>query len=293
MPAGITSDGRAKHSESARRPGYGRIVRELTPGWATDLAIDRLTGAVVTERDDHLVIRSPEQPDYHWGNCLLVLDDAAADDAGRWLGVFAREFPQAGWVAIGLPRLPADLEPWTALGLEVTEDESLTTTSVPRLTEAPTGYDVRFLTDDGDWEQQVRREIAANLEDGGYDPARHEDFLRARTAVRRDLCDRGLAAWVGAYHEGTLVADLGIVLCERPGGVDARYQAVGTDAAHRCRGLAGHLLGVAAIWAAARGATRWVIVTETTNPAGRVYRSVGFAPDAGAVQAYRRPPRDG
>jgi hypothetical protein len=34
-----------------------------------------------------------------------------------------------------------------------------------------------------------------------------------------------------------------------------------------------------------------VIVTEATNPAGRVYRSVGFAPDVGNAQAYRRPPR--
>jgi GNAT superfamily N-acetyltransferase len=83
-----------------------------------------------------------------------------------------------------------------------------------------------------------------------------------------------------------LVADLGIVVC----GTTARYQSVGTDADHRRRGLASHLLGVAANWSADRGCTRWAIVTEATNPAGRIYRGVGFEPDVGSVQAYRPPP---
>ena len=38
-------------------------------------------------------------------------------------------------------------------------------------------------------------------------------------------------------------------------------------------------------------ATDGSIVTEATNPAGRVYRSLGFEPDTGSVQAYRKPPR--
>jgi GNAT superfamily N-acetyltransferase len=83
------------------------------------------------------------------------------------------------------------------------------------------------------------------------------------------------------------VADLGIVRC----GTTARYQSVGTDLDHRRRGLASHLLGVAAAWAGERGCDRWVIVTEATNPAGRVYRRLGFAPDVGSAQAYRPPAR--
>ena len=36
-----------------------------------------------------------------------------------------------------------------------------------------------------------------------------------------------------------------------------------------------------------RGAERWVIVTEADNPAGLLYRSVGFAPDTGNAQASK------
>jgi hypothetical protein len=39
------------------------------------------------------------------------------------------------------------------------------------------------------------------------------------------------------------------------------------------------------------GLHRWIIVTEATNPAERIYRSLGFEPDIGNAQAYRKPPR--
>jgi len=84
-----------------------------------------------------------------------------------------------------------------------------------------------------------------------------------------------------------LASSLGIVVCD----ATARYQSVGTDAGHRRRGLAGHLLGVAAEWSAGKGCDNWVIITEAGNPAGRLYRSVGFAPDVCNARAYRAPAR--
>ncbi len=108
-----------------------------------------------------------------------------------------------------------------------------------------------------------------------------------RAQATRALSEQDLGASFGAFADGILVADLGIVRC----GTTARYQSVGTNEQHRRRGLASHLLGVAARWAADRGCDQWVIVTEATNPAGRAYRSLGFEPDTGNAQAYRKPPR--
>jgi GNAT superfamily N-acetyltransferase len=259
-------------------------VPELTPGWATDLAILELGGSTVDDRGDHLVVRTPANPDYHWGNCLLVLDPATVDDAERWLAVFAASFPTAGWVSVGLPELPALANGWQAAGVELEENEVLTTRTLPREQPLPDGYDVRQLAG-ADWEQVVAKDMADNARTGEYEPVGHERFLRAMVATRADLSDRGVAAFFGAFHHGRLVADLGIVVCGRR----ARYQAVGTVPDHRGRGLASHLLGVAARWAARAGCDEWVIVTESTNPAGRVYHRAGFQPDAATVQAYRPP----
>jgi len=138
-----------------------------------------------------------------------------------------------------------------------------------------------------DWEQVVAAEVADNELSGAYDPALHERFARAQTELRRRLSDQDVGAFFGAFADGVLASSLGIVVCSRT----ARYQSVGTDAGHRRRGLAAHLLGVAAAWSAERGCNRWVIITEAANPAGRLYRSVGFEPDVSNARAYRAPAR--
>ena len=255
-------------------------------GWATDLAILELTGSTVEDRGDHRVVRTPGNPDYHWGNCLLVTDPAARNDAARWTSEFTRQFPGADWFAVGLPVMPDEPGNWTALGIELEQLDVLSTTTIPSAAPLADGYAVRRLAD-SDWDQVIHRDLADNLTSGDYDPSVHERFVRETVESRRRLCEADLAAWFGAFEDDVLLADLGIVRC----GTVGRYQAVGTDARHRRRGLASHLLGVAAEWSARQGCEAWVIVTESTNDAGRVYRRAGFTLDDAEVNAYRRPPR--
>ncbi len=262
-------------------------MRSSAPGWATDLAILEHTGSTVEEHEDHLVVRTPANPDFHWGNFVLVTDADAVDEAGRWVGTFAAAFPRASWVSIGLPRMPDEAQAWAALGLGLELEDVLTTSTLPRRTPVPQGYTVRRLEGD-DWDQDLARSVAENQRTGEEGPESFLRFARGQLQTRQDLSARELGDWFGAFAaDGTLVADLGIVRC----GATARYQDVTTDEAHRGRGLASHLLGVAAQWAADAGCDQWVIVTEATNPAGRVYRASGFVPDTGTVQAYRRPTR--
>src|SRR5690242_11158306 len=94
-------------------------MRSCPPGWATDLAILEHTGSVVEDLDDHLVVRSASNPDFHWGNFVLVTDEDAVDDAVRWVATFRRTFPDATWLAIGLPRMPEAHDAWLAHGLEL------------------------------------------------------------------------------------------------------------------------------------------------------------------------------
>ena len=60
-------------------------MHDLPPGWATDLAIVEHSGCLVEDHGDHLLVRTPDSPDYHWGNCLSVTDGDAVDDAGKWV----------------------------------------------------------------------------------------------------------------------------------------------------------------------------------------------------------------
>ena len=83
-------------------------VRSL--GYRTDLAILALEGSQVTDRGDHLVIRTLSNPDYWWGNFLL-LRDLQPGSGGGWMARFAAEFPGARHTALGLDEPGA--APWT------------------------------------------------------------------------------------------------------------------------------------------------------------------------------------
>jgi GNAT superfamily N-acetyltransferase len=254
----------------------------LPLGWHTDLAVLRRTGSTIDERPDHLVVRTPDNPLYHWGNFVLVTDPGALGDAVRWLEVFETEFPDAAHRSIGLVADPPDDAAWAALDLTLERDDVLATDVCPEPTPVPQGYLVKEIADTVEWEQSNGLRVA----EFAPDDAREAQFERNTTEARIRMAQAGHTAWFGAFHGDRLAAELGIVDC---GDAVARYQAVVTAKEHRRRGLAGHLLGVAAAWAQERGARTWVIVAEADGDAGRLYRARGFAPSDHGVRAGRKP----
>ena len=148
-------------------------------------------------------------------------------------------------------------------------------------------WPTRFWVAGGSGGRHVPRSAGEKGRTGGGCTGLVEGIGQEGAQEGRAVSERERGASFGAIADGIRVADLGIVRC----GTTARYQSVGTNERHRRRGLASHLLGVAARWAADRGCDQWVIVAEATNPAGRVYRTLGFEPDTGNAQAYRKPKR--
>jgi GNAT superfamily N-acetyltransferase len=262
-------------------------------GWLTDLAVLRLGGAQIVDLGDHLIVRSPDNPGYHWGNFVFVTDPAARDDAQRWVTTFERSFPGARHLGIGLSAQP-DPAPWAAVGLTVEADDVLSTVQLPQRRSAPAGYTVELIGGPQRWAAAERAELAENAATGQFPSAQYADFLRQRGRARRRLADTGAAAYFGAFDEGRCAAQLGIVLCapDSEGRVVARFQDVLTDAGHRRRGLAGHLVRRAADWAGTAGARRWVIVTEPESAAGRLYGSLGFTADTHSWRAVLPEPRE-
>lgn len=264
----------------------------LPLGPLTDLAIIRLSGGEIDERGDHLVVRTPANPGHYWGNYIQVLDADRVDDAEHWLGEFERELPGVRHRAFGLPVAP-DPDAWVGFACEAFE--TLSSDAVPHAAPCPGGYASRPLTA-LDWDAVAPYELAENARTGEHDEALYVPFIAARVVGDQALESTGRARFFGAFDEsGALVAHLGIVVCPPTLGHTglARYAHVGTAFEHRRRGLAAHLVGLAGAWAAEHGASTWVICTETTNAAGRVYRRAGFVPDAVAYGAVRVPPRAG
>jgi hypothetical protein len=104
-------------------------MRDFPPGWATDLAVLKYSGSIVEDHGDHLLVRTPNNPDFHWGNFLFVTDDDSVNDAAKWVTAFRSALPEANWVAIGLIQMPDDEAAWVAQGLDLELADVLTTST--------------------------------------------------------------------------------------------------------------------------------------------------------------------
>jgi ribosomal protein S18 acetylase RimI-like enzyme len=267
-------------------------VRRITSlGFRTDVALRVLEGAKVTDRGDYLVVRSPGQPDFWWGNFLLLACWPEPGTGDRWLARFAAEFPLARHVAIGVDRAGEDragdngVTPaeFLAAGLEPQRDTVLTCAAVGPPPHPSAAAEIRRLESDADWRQSV--DLALRC----FDHSEPRDYLEARAAARRRLTRAGRGAWFGAFAGGRLLAQLGLF---DAGDGHARYQHVETDPEARRQGLAGTL-----VWHAGRygrealGASTFVIVADPADVAIRVYRACGFA-DRQRQFTFERPPAD-
>lgn len=261
-------------------------------GWATDLEVRRLSGAVIEQRPGFTVVRSPRNPGFHWGNFVLVWDRDLALAVGECLEAFAEEFPGADHVAIGLPDEPA-AGPWRARGLAVESELVLVSDAPCAATPPAAGYQVGALVAPADWAALVAHDLAGDAQDVHRADPQFRRFVARRAEERAELSARGVAAFFGAFRPGAgLVAVVGVVLCGPVSGARqvARFQHVSTAEEHRSRGLATHLLGRAAAWAAERGADRWEIHVEPATAAHRLYAGLGFGPAGRTWQVYRAAP---
>ena len=258
-------------------------MRITSLGFRTDVALRALEGAEVTDRGDHLVVRTPDNPDFWWGNFLLLARVPGPGQGREWLARFAAEFPAARHVALGVDSTEDAETPeeFAAAGLEADRATVLTGARLRPPAHPSTQAEIRPLDGDGDWRQSV--DLAIRCFDGG-EPG---DFLERRAVARRRLTRAGAGAWFGAFENGRLLAQLGLF---DVGDGYARYQHVETDPLARRRGLAGTL-----VWTAARygrevlGTGTFVIVADPAGAAIRLYRACGFTARQSQL-SFERPP---
>jgi RimJ/RimL family protein N-acetyltransferase len=262
-----------------------RHVDVQSIAYRTDLALLSRGGSVVEDRGDHLVVRTPHNPSFHWGNFVLLDRPPAGSEVARVLGLVDAAFPEGGYRAVGVDGtgdLTHATAPLCAAGLEAEVAAVMTATGTqppPRPNEQAT---YRPLAGDDDWGQRVA--LAMRVEED-RPPEEYLPFARARAATDRALTEAGHGAWWGAFVDGRLVGSLGLF---RAGEGLARFQTVETDPDFRGRGLAGTLVHRAGRWGLTElGARTLVMVADPDYTAIRVYRSVGFSETERQTQLYQ------
>jgi RimJ/RimL family protein N-acetyltransferase len=201
---------------------------------------------------------------------------------------FAAEFPAAGHVALGFDGTDGrieDLAEFARRDFAADASAVLTATEIRAPLRPNQDADVRRLATDDDWAQAV--ELPLRCHDDGTAPGLQRAFTTARFAGIRRLAEAGHGAWFGAFMDGLLVAQLGLVRAE-PG--LARYQLVETDPQFRRRGLAGTLVHRAGRYGLDElGVHTLVMVADPDDVAIRIYRAAGFENTETQLQVQRAP----
>lgn len=262
----------------------------MTPGslgYRTDLEVLAMSGSRLDDRGDHIVVSTPTNPSYWWGNFILVDRVPGPDASQEWLDRFAEAFPTAGHVALGFDGTAGraeDLAFFAGLGFRAEAQAVMTASRVRPPRRVNRDAVCRELRSERDWEQSV--ELRMRCQDRPADAG--PGYLSAKALANRRMVRAGAAAWFGAFVEDRLVAQLGLVQVEE--GL-ARFQSVETDPAFRRRGLAGTLVERAAAHGFERfGARRLVMVADPGYFAADLDRSLGFATVETQLQVERDSP---
>jgi ribosomal protein S18 acetylase RimI-like enzyme len=258
-------------------------VRSL--GFRTDLAIRRLGGSTIELRDEFVVVKTPANPGFWWGNFILLARPVAPASGQALPDAFKEEFPGADHMAIGVDGTDGetgDQATIDALGLSVEIDAVLTAERLDEPRQNASGALCRPLSGDDDWAQTLTLRRACD--DRAQTPE-HQDFQERGLVQARDICERGHGSWFGAFIGGRLVSSLGLI---RTDSATARYQTVETHPDHRRQGLAGRLIYESSRHARDRlGAARLVIVADPDYHAIDLYGRLGFTVAEQQVQLAR------
>lgn len=241
------------------------------------------TQGTLADRGDYVVVRTPENPDYYFGNFLVLAAPPQVGEVAYWTRRFAEEFrdmPDVRHVALRWDSTndAGATDELVAAGFVVDNDWVMTATAVAPAT-AP--VEIRPLRAG---EMQAVADLGFLISDDHSDKFRR--FINKRAQWKAHIVERGLGTFWGAFDGGSLVGSLGLVKLDKL----ARYQDVETAPTHRKRGIASALLAAAAANVDTRAEIeRFVIIANPESAAARVYARAGFTVEERMVSTFSAP----
>ncbi len=250
-------------------------------GYQTEVLFRQFEGEVI-ERPDYLVLRTPRNPGYRWGNFLIFREPPKQGDFEKWKAVFAKEIgtpPQYphflfGWD--GVNGEFGEVQEFLEAGFELVKTVVMTAQNVTPPPKVNRDCTIRTFKND-DWQEWINLKRASEL---AYPESEREpddegfrDYLENKTNEYQRMIEAGLGQWFGAYVDGQLTASLGLFVWNGLG----RFQLVDTHPEFRRRGLAGTLVYHAAQHGFKEiGARTLVMCADPEYVAVGIYESVGF-----------------
>jgi RimJ/RimL family protein N-acetyltransferase len=268
--------------EHHRKTGLLRnpfLVREMnlqSLAYRTDLIFPRYEGSL-TDQGDYLVVATPSNPGFFWGNFLIFQRSPKEGDLPVWKDLFRREFgaiPGVNHMTFGWDGTDGQtgcIKPFLADGFVLERSVVMSASQVSAPQKYHSGVTVRPLESDADWLAATKNQILSRPTDfelGSFTVFKQEQMNRYRR-----MAEDGYGHWFGAFLDDQLVADLGIYRDGRLG----RFQLVETHPNFRRLGICGALVHQASEYGLQKmGLEKLVMVADPDDHPSRIYASVGF-----------------
>ena len=237
----------------------------------TDLIFARFAGKII-QRNNYIVVQTPSNPGYHWGNFIIFEFAPRSNDLGNWIETFKAEFPYYKTLTHMAftwdSQEPGETRNFVDFGFSLEKSKVLATQNVKPPPHPNPDVEIRKILSDADWEAATANQIATVEVDYGPN---YDTFKKRQMANYRAMQEAGLGQWYGAYINSKLVGDLGVFFENDKG----RFQSVGTHPDYQRHGVCGTLVYEVSKQALLN-ASKLVIVADEEYHAARVYESVGF-----------------
>ena len=244
-------------------------------GLRTNPFLHSLQGSV-TSADGYRIVRTPDNPDYWFGNSLIMPGPPGDGDLPRWEALHLAAHPEAPHRVFQCDGTEGELgssRAFLAAGDQTHQMEVLTTRGLTDNGKLTVRCQFRDLSTDSDWEQALAMRHRIAVEEEGYTAGPHLEYCRAQFAFQRSIVDNGQARWHGAFDGDRLVGALGLV----GQGEFGRFQQVDTHPEQRRRGVCSSLVSHAAREALLEHPARpLVMIAFDDYHARHIYRSLGF-----------------
>ena len=259
-------------------------MKQNSLGRRTDLFFLKFDGTF-TQHNDHTVIKTPNNPNFYYGNLLLLNGTPTPNQQPHLESLFKKTFkdqPQSTHITLAWDQAaltdstPKDtIKHYTSLGYNYDNTIVLTANkndiTPPKHTNSQ--ITINPITTDQQWADMLALQILCR------DPIfNHDEYIAFATAnaqAWRRITQKGHGQWLGAYKNNTLVASSGIFHFDEL----ARFQAVSTHPDHRKQGICQTLIHHICNHAFQNKNTKTLVMqADEDYHAARIYQSLGFKP---------------
>ncbi|MES2854654.1 MAG: GNAT family N-acetyltransferase [Bdellovibrionota bacterium] len=246
-----------------------------SPGYKSEQIFTQFDGSI-EDRGNYMVVRTPTNPTYFWGNLLIFDRPPRPGDFDTWTALFKKEFtdPRIYHVTIGWDSDTGEVgavDEFVANGYELENMAAMIAKSVKKPPRYNEDLEMRILKSDEDWNEMIQVHTAASSD--RLPRVAWENFYRKQSERYRKFEAVGMGHWYGGFLNGILVAGLGIYHRDGTG----RYQNVSTHPDYQRRGVCGTLVYKSAMHAFQESnLEKLVMCADSGYHALRIYESVGF-----------------